>query len=99
VIFGLGGIFVEVLRDVSFRLAPLTREEALEMMRETRGFRLLEGFRGSKPADFEALADVITKVGRIITELPEITEIDINPLLVYDKGLVAVDARVILSQP
>jgi len=99
VMFGLGGVFVEVLRDVSFRLAPLTRGEALEMMRETRGFRLLEGFRESKPADLEALADVIMKVGRIITELPEITEIDINPLFVYDKGLVAVDARVILSQP
>ncbi|MFQ6077174.1 MAG: acetate--CoA ligase family protein [Candidatus Bathyarchaeia archaeon] len=99
VMFGLGGVFVEVLRDVSFRLAPLTREEALELMRETRGFRLLEGFRGSKPADLEALADVVTKVGRIITELPEITEIDINPLFVYNKGVVAVDARVILSQP
>lgn len=99
VMFGLGGVFVEALRDTSFRLAPLTKEEALEMMKETRGFRLLEGFRGSKPADLKALANVITKVGKIITELPEIAEIDINPIFVYEKGLVAVDARVILSQP
>ena len=97
VMFGLGGVFVEVLRDVSFRLAPLSKNEALKMIKETKGFKVLEGFRGEKPADIEALADAIVKVGKIITDLHEVAEIDINPLVVYDKGLIAVDARIILS--
>ncbi len=97
VMFGLGGVFVEVLEDVSFRLAPLTKEDGLEMMQEIKGFRLLKGFRNSEPADLEALADVITKVGRIITEQNEIMEMEINPFFVYSKGLIAVDARIILS--
>ncbi len=96
VMFGLGGVFVEILRDVSFRLAPLTDEEALEMIKETKGFRLLEGFRNSKPADIKALTTIITKMGRIIVETPEIMEIEINPLFVYSKGLIAVDTRIIL---
>ena len=67
------------------------------MIKETKGFKVLEGFRGEKPADIEALADAIVKVGKIITDLHEVAEIDINPLVVYDKGLIAVDARIILS--
>jgi len=97
VMFGLGGIFVEVLKDVSFRLAPLSKKEALKMIKETKGFKVLEGFRGEKPADIEALADVIVKVGRMTVDLHEVAEMDINPLVVYDKGLIAVDARILLS--
>lgn len=97
VMFGLGGVFVEVLKDVSFRLAPLTKNEAFNMIKETKGFKILEGLRGEKPADLNALTSVITKVGEIITDLPEVMEIDINPLIVFDKGLVAVDARIVIN--
>jgi len=97
VMFGLGGVFTEVLKDVSFKLAPLSKKEALQMIKETKGFKILEGFRGEEPADLEALAGVIIKVGRIITDLHEVTEIDINPLIVHDRGLIAVDARIVLS--
>jgi acetyl-CoA synthetase (ADP-forming) len=95
--FGLGGVFVEVLKDVSFRLAPLTKNEAFNMIKETKDFKILEGLRGEKPADLNALTSVITKVGEIITDFPEVMEIDINPLIVFDKGLVAVDARIVIN--
>lgn len=97
VMFGLGGVFVEVLKDVSFRLVPLSKREALEMMRETKSFKVLEGVRGEKPAALYALAEAITRVGKVIVALPDIMEIDINPLIVHDRGLVAVDARIVLS--
>ena len=99
IMFGLGGVFVEVLKDVSFRLAPLSKKEALEMIEETKGFKVLEGFRGEKPTDFDALAKVITRVGKIMVDLQEVIEIDINPLIVHNRGLIAVDARIVLSQP
>ena len=88
---------LEVLKDVSFRLAPLSEKEAIEMMKDIKGFKLLEGFRGEKPVDLDDLAKVITKVGEMMMDLPEIMEIDINPLIVYDKKLVAVDVRIALS--
>jgi len=97
VMFGLGGVFTEVLKDVSFKLAPLSKKEALQMIKETKGHKVLEGFRGEKPADLDALAEVIIKVGRINTDLREVTEIDINPLIVHDRELIAVDARIVLS--
>jgi len=95
--FGLGGVFVEVLKDVSFKLAPLSKKEALEMIKETKGFKVLEGYRGEEPADLDALAEVIIKVGKITADLHEVVEIDINPLIVHAKGLIAVDARIVLS--
>ncbi len=97
--FGLGGIFVEVYRDVAFRLVPLTGEDAKAMIREVKGFPVLEGIRGKRPADLDALSDLLLKVSRIAEENPEITEMDLNPVLVYETGLRVVDARVLLHHP
>jgi acetyl coenzyme A synthetase (ADP forming)-like protein len=97
--FGLGGVFVEVLEDVSFRVAPVSRQEAAEMIRETRSFRLLQGFRGQPATDVSAIADCILRVSRLVTDFPEIDELDINPLTVRGtgEGATALDARVILG--
>jgi len=97
VIFGTGGFAVELVKDVSFRLAPLTREEALAMMQEIKSYPLLTGFRGSKPMDLEALAAAVIALGDILQELEEIQELEINPLVVSDAGAVAVDARVVFA--
>jgi len=99
VMFGLGGVFVEALEDVSFRLAPLTRAEARAMMAETRGERLLRGVRGRPPADRDAIAEVLVRVSQLVTDFPDITELDINPLIAWEEGhgTVAVDVRVLLT--
>ncbi len=99
VMFGLGGIYVEALADVSFRLAPLTAEDAEAMIDEVRSARLLRGLRGAPPADRAALVDAIVRIGRLAAEHDEITELDVNPLLVLPRGegAVAVDARAILA--
>lgn len=97
VMFGTGGIAVELVKDVSFRLAPLNREEVFDMMREVKSYPLLTGFRGSKPVEIEKLASAIMKLSDILLEIEEIKEIEINPLLVYEEGAVAVDARVVLQ--
>lgn len=96
IMFGLGGIYVELLKEVSFRLAPLTRSEALEMIMETKAYTLLRGFRGAPPGDVDAVVDVISKVSALCIEFKEIQEIDINPLFVYEKfkGCVVVDAKI-----
>lgn len=94
--FGLGGIFVEVLKDVSFRILPLTKADALEMIREIKGIKLLKGIRGEKPKDVEALAELLLKVAKMIEENPEIEELDINPCFVYEQGVLPADARVML---
>jgi acyl-CoA synthetase (NDP forming) len=94
--FGIGGIAVEVWRDVVYRASPLTDQDARDMLRELRGRALLEGFRGAPPADREALIDVILRVGQLAQDLPGVLEMDINPLIAGSegKGVVAVDARV-----
>ncbi|MHB1340257.1 MAG: acetate--CoA ligase family protein [Coriobacteriia bacterium] len=92
--FGLGGIYVEVLKDVTFRLCPVSREEAHRMITEIRGFGLLRGARGQRPADLEAVAETIVRVSALATDFPEITELDINPLIVADKGAGAIAADV-----
>jgi acetyltransferase len=98
VMFGLGGIFVEALGDVSFRIAPLARRDAEDMVREIRGYPVLEGMRGRPPVDFEALIDVILKVSRLVTDhRDEIEELDINPLVLFGEGAKAVDALVTKS--
>jgi acetyltransferase len=95
IMFGLGGIFVEALRDVSFRIAPLTRRDAEEMIEEIRGHRVLQGVRGRPPADREAIVDAILKVSRLVTDhRDDIEELDINPLVVFSKGARAVDALI-----
>ena len=98
VMFGLGGVYVELFRDVSFRLAPLTKGEALDMMGGTKASRLLAGFRGSPPLDVGAAAETLVAVGRLITDVPEIDSIDINPLFVYPRGTLAVDVRIVLRK-
>lgn len=99
--FGLGGIYVEVLRDVSFRVAPLTPREARNMIGEIRSHALLRGVRGEPPADVEAIVDALLRMSQLVTDFPEITELDINPLVVYPTGggAVAVDSRVALAAP
>ncbi len=97
VMFGTGGFAVELVADVSFRLAPLSREEVFDMMREVKSYPLLTGFRGSKPVDLAKLASTILKLSDILLEIEEIKEIEINPLLVYEDRAVAVDARVVLQ--
>ena len=97
VMFGLGGILVEVLRDVSFRIAPFGREEARRMMRDIRGAGLLDAVRGWPPADRGAVEDVLLRIARLVIDCPEITELDVNPLMAMPGGAVAADARVILG--
>ncbi len=96
VMFGLGGIFVEILKDVSFRVAPINKKEALKMIKEIKGYKILEGTRGISPSDIDAIADIIVKVSELGVKMPEIKELDINPLFAYEKGAVAVDCRIIL---
>ncbi len=99
--FGLGGIYVEVLRDVSFRVAPLTPADAREMIQEIRSYALLRGVRGEPPADIDAIVDALLRLSQLVTDFPEITELDVNPLVVYPagEGSVAVDSRVALAAP
>jgi len=96
VMFGLGGVYVEVFEDVAFRLAPLTREEAEEMVSEVRGSRLLRGVRGEPPADVEAVVEALLSLSRLLVECSKVVEVDINPLLVFERGVAAVDARVVV---
>ena len=95
--FGLGGIYVEVLEDVSFRIAPISHDEALAMIQEVRAYPLLKGARGERPVDLEAIADCLARVSQLAVDFPRIAELDINPLVVGEEGAVAVDARVIIG--
>jgi acyl-CoA synthetase (NDP forming) len=95
--FGLGGIFVEVLKDVTFRVAPITEDEACEMVTEVKAYPLLKGYRGQPPADTEAIVQILLKTSRLVMEHQEIKELDLNPILVYEKGAKTVDARIILE--
>jgi acetyltransferase len=99
IMFGLGGIYVEVLKDVSFRIVPVARRDALAMVNEIRTTGLLRGARGERPADIDAIATNIVNLSCLINDFPEIQELDINPLLVMEKGAVALDARIIFKQP
>jgi acetyltransferase len=97
-LFGTGGVLVEVYQDVALRCCPITRAQALEMISEVKGSRLLQGFRGSAPADIDALADVLVRVSHLAVNLDgQLSELDINPLLVLPagQGVKAVDALVI----
>ncbi|MDB9823226.1 acetate--CoA ligase family protein [Deltaproteobacteria bacterium] len=96
--FGLGGTFVEVLKDISFRIAPLTEEDAGEMIRQIKAHAIIKGYRGQPPVDMEYLEELLMKLSKFVEQNPEIKEIDINPLIAYNKGAVAVDARIILEE-
>jgi acyl-CoA synthetase (NDP forming) len=95
--FGLGGILVEVLKDVAFRIVPLTKRDAHEMIKDIKGYPVLEGYRGQEPADIAFLEDLILKVSDFVDKNPEIKELDLNPVFAYKNRAVAVDARVILE--
>jgi len=99
VTFGLGGILVEALKDVTFRVAPFGRQDAEEMLEEIRAHSLLAGVRGRPPADREAMVDTLLRIGQLVTDFPEIVEMDINPLMVYSRGqgAVALDMRLVLK--
>ncbi len=97
--FGLGGIYVEALKDVTFRVAPIDRRDAMEMVSEIRAYNLLRGVRGEKPADLAAIADTMLRVSQLVTDFPEVVELDINPLMVFEagKGVLAIDMRLALQ--
>jgi len=98
VMFGLGGIWVELLKDVSFRITPLARRDAAEMVREIKGYPLLTGYRGQEVVDISRLEDLILKVADFAEKNPMIKELDLNPVFAYSDGAVAVDARIILEE-
>lgn len=98
VMFGLGGIFVELYKDVTFRLPPLTTAEARAMLTEVKAAPLLTGYRGQPPRDLDALAACACAVARIAEEHPEIVEIDLNPIIAYERGCVIVDAKIVVRQ-
>ena len=97
IMFGLGGIFVEVLKDVTFRIAPITEEDAREMISEIKAYPILKGFRGAPPADTEAIVKILVNVSKLVMEHQEIKELDLNPIMVYRSGAKTVDARIILE--
>jgi acyl-CoA synthetase (NDP forming) len=98
VMFGLGGILVELIKDISFRIVPLERRDATEMMKEIKGYPLLKGYRGQPPADLEALENIILKVAALAESRPEIRELDLNPVIAYARGVIVVDARITLDK-
>lgn len=97
IMFGLGGILVEIYRDVTFRLIPIERADALEMIEEVRGKQIYRGARGLPRADPDSLVEVLLAVSRLVERYPAIRELDLNPLVVTAKGLRAIDARILLS--
>jgi acyl-CoA synthetase (NDP forming) len=96
--FGIGGILVELLEDVSFRIAPITEYDAKEMIHEIKGFPILDGYRGKPKADIGAIVDTLLKISDLVIKHPEINEMDLNPVFIYEKGLICVDARIILKK-
>jgi acetyl-CoA synthetase (ADP-forming) len=98
VMFGLGGIFTEILKDISFRIAPLERRDAMEMMRDIKGHKILDDVRGLEAVDLDTMADILINMGRIGLENEKVKEIDINPLIISGSKPVAVDALVVLEE-
>lgn len=97
ILFGLGGIFVEVFNDVSFRVVPIKERDAIDMISEIKGLKVLRGIRGEKPVDFKALVNILLKTSRMLEENPDIKELDINPVFALSDNAVAVDARIIID--
>jgi len=99
IMFGLGGIYVEVLKDVAFRIVPVARQDALTMVNEIKTIGLLRGARNEPPADINAIADAIVNLSCLVSDFPGIQELDVNPLRVMETGATALDARIIFKQP
>ena len=97
IMFGLGGIFVEVLKDVSFRVIPVGRKDAKEMIQEIKGYPLLRGYRGKEPASIPSLTGMILKLSKFVNENPQIREMELNPVFAYRDKALAVDARIVLE--
>jgi acetyl coenzyme A synthetase (ADP forming)-like protein len=97
VAFGMGGVLVEVLKDVTFRLAPATREDAASMLDGIQAAEILKGVRGAKPANREALQDTIVRVSQLVSDFPEISEMDLNPVFASEEGAIAADVRIVLN--
>ena len=95
--FGLGGVFVEILKDVTFRIAPVTEDEAREMITEVKAYPLLKGYRNMPSADIEAIVKILLNTSKLVMEHQEIKELDLNPIIVYEKGAKTVDARIVLE--
>ena len=95
--FGFGGTFVEVMKDVSFRIAPINEEDAREMISEVKAYPILRGYRGQPPADIDAVAEILLNTSRLVMDRQDIKELDLNPVMVYEKGAKTVDARIILE--
>jgi acyl-CoA synthetase (NDP forming) len=95
--FGLGGVLVEVLKDVSFRIVPIERRDAREMIEEIKAFPVLQGVRGGEPADLGALEDLLLKLSEFVEANPQVAELDLNPVFAYKDGALAVDARIVVS--
>jgi acyl-CoA synthetase (NDP forming) len=96
--FGLGGTFVEVMKDVAFRIAPITEDDAKEMISEVKAYPILRGYRGQPPLDIDNIVKILLNTSRLVMDYPEIRELDLNPVMVYEKGAKTVDARIILEQ-
>jgi acyl-CoA synthetase (NDP forming) len=95
--FGLGGIFVELIKDVAFRVLPITRADAGQLVKETKSYKLLSGIRGQEAKDIEAVIDCLMKTAAVVQENPVIAEIDINPIVIYERGAMVLDARILLG--
>jgi acetyltransferase len=94
---GLGGVYTEIIEDIALRLAPLSREQARDMIARLRGSRLLHGVRGEPAADVEAVVETLLALSQLLVRCPEVIEVEINPLLVFDRGVAAVDARAMID--
>jgi acetyl-CoA synthetase (ADP-forming) len=97
VIFGWGGIFVEIIKEIVVRVAPIDRHQALEMMSEMRGYSILKGARGEKPVDLNKIADAIVAVSKMLADNPRIKELDLNPCFVNERDCIAVDVRMMVE--
>ena len=97
IMFGLGGVFVEVLKDVTFRVAPIDEDDACEMINGVKAYPLLKGYRNTPSADTETITEILLNTSRLVTDHMQIKELDLNPVIVYEKGAKTVDARIILE--
>jgi acetate---CoA ligase (ADP-forming) subunit beta len=98
IMFGMGGVFTEVYKDVAFRVAPLDKIDALNLIHELRGSKIFEGIRGQPPADMDALVDVLIDVSSLMLQHSAISQLDLNPVIAYPDGAVAVDTRIVLAK-